>query len=125
MLSKIEILKIFREKLIDFLDALREKIPKENDIVVLRVYFAEQIPIELALQIFSKRILPFEDMVTNQDERFFMEENDLFEGLKRDKVHYFKTLWTSPSFNETDKEVLWKWFKAFLKLAKLYAEVNK
>jgi hypothetical protein len=124
MLSKIEILKIFRQKLIDFLDALREKLPKENDIVVLRVYFAEQIPIELAMQIFSKRILPFEDMVNNHDERFFLEENDLFEGLKRDKVHYFKTLWTSPNFTSSDKEVLWKWFKAFLKLAKLYSELQ-
>jgi len=120
MLTKIELLKIFRNKLIDFLDALREKLPKEKDIVVLRVYLAEQIPIETVLQIFAKRILPYEDMVNTQDERFFIEQNDLFEGLKRDKVHYFRELWTSPTFTKEDKDSLWGWFKVFLKLAKMY-----
>jgi hypothetical protein len=120
MLTKIELLKIFRTKLIDFLDALREKLPKENDIVILRVYLAEQIPIETILQIFAKRILPYEEMVNARDERFILEQNDLFEGLKRDKVHYFKTLWTSPTFTQEDKNMLWEWFKVFLKLAKMY-----
>jgi len=120
MLTKLELLKIFRTKLIDFLDALREKLPKENDIVILRVYLAEQVPIETILQIFAKRILPYEEMVNTRDERFILDQNDLFEGLKGDKVHYFKTLWNSPTFTQEDKNMLWEWFKVFLKLAKMY-----
>jgi len=124
-MSKFEILKLFRQKLIEFLDALVEKLPKERDIVVLRVLFSDQIPIEKAIEVFSSRILPYEDMVINKDERFFLECSDLFEGVKGDKVHYFKNLWTSPTFTEEDKEVLWQWFKCFLKLALKYKAINQ
>jgi hypothetical protein len=77
------------------------------------------------MQVFSSRILPYEDMVLNKDERFFLECSDLFEGVKGDKVNYFKNLWLSPTFADDDKEVLWQWFKCFLKLALKYKAINE
>lgn len=120
MLSKLEVLKLFRENLIKFLDALIEKLPQEKDLYILRVFFAEQIPVEFAIKLFAKRILPYEKMVVESDERFFIECEDLFEGIKSDKVHYFKDLWLSSTFTSEDKVELWKWFKLFLKLAQHY-----
>jgi hypothetical protein len=119
-LSKFEILKLFKDNLVQFLDALIEKLPQEKDLIILRILFAEQIPIEQALQIFSSRILPYEKMVTESDQRFFLECQDLFEGIRSSKVNYFKDLWTSPTFTDDDRTELWKWFKLFLKIAKLY-----
>jgi hypothetical protein len=121
-MSKFEILQLFHKNLLEFLDILIIKLPSETDLINLRVLFNNTIPIEKAMEIFSKRILPCEDMVLNQDEAFFLEGTDLFEGVKSDKVNYFKNLWSSPSFNKDDKESLWKWFKLFLKLAKLYSK---
>lgn len=119
-LSKFEILKLFKDNLVQFLDALIEKLPQEKDLIILRILFAEQIPIEQALQIFSSRILPYEKMVIESDQRFFIECEDLFEGIHSSKVNYFKELWTSPTFTDDDRTELWKWFKLFLKIAKLY-----
>jgi len=121
-MSKFEILQVFHKNLLEFLDILIVKLPSEKDLVNLRVLFNNTIPIEKAMEIFSKRILPYESMVINKDERFFIDGTDLFEGVKSDKVHYFKNLWLSPTFTEDDKESLWKWFKVFLKLAQLYSK---
>jgi len=120
MSNKLELLFLFKKRLIEFLDALIEKLPSEKDLITMRILFGEQIPIEQAMQIFSKRILPYETMVVNEDENFFMGDHDLFDGLRSDKVGYFKNLWTSNSFTQDDKIELWKWFKVFLKLAKKY-----
>ncbi len=57
-LSKIEILKIFKEKIIQFFDALIELLPKEGDLIMLRVMFDSQIPIENAIKMFGSRIIP-------------------------------------------------------------------
>ena len=119
-LSKIELLKLFKDKIVEFLDALIDKLPKERDLYTVRVLFETQIPVEKAMQIFSNLILPHEEFIKNQDERFIFECNDLFDGIKKDKVNYFKELWLSPTFTDDDKQQLWKWFQLFLKMAKLY-----
>jgi len=120
-LTKFEILKLFREKLIDFLDALVEKFPKEKDFINIRILITD-IPIDVIIYKLSERILPFENMILNEDEKYLLECSDLFEGIKGDKVHYFKNLWSSEDFTLEDKKELWKWFKVFLKLSKLYRD---
>jgi hypothetical protein len=121
-LNKLELLKLFKDKTVEFLDALIEKLPKERDLYMVRVLFETQIPVEKAMQIFSSRILPHEEYILNKDERFIFDCNDLFEGIKKDKVSYFKEIWVSPTFTTDDKDQLWKWFQLFLKMAKLYSE---
>ncbi len=118
-LTQFEILKLFKEKLIDFLDALVEKFPREKDFINIRILITD-IPIELIINKLAERILPYEDMIINENESYLLECKDLFEGIKGDKVNYFKKLWSSPDFTTEDKTELWKWFKVFLKLTKLY-----
>ena len=123
-LSTFEILKLFKENLADFLTALIERFPGEQQLVFLRIFLCEQIPIEESIKIFSKRILEYENFITNKDERFFLQSGDLFEGIPGDKVNYFKSIWSSPSFTNNDKSQMWDWLKVFLKLAKLYKSAN-
>ena len=119
-MSRLELLAAFKENIIKFLDALIELLPKEGDLIILRVMFDSQIPIESAIKIFSSRIIPYKDMVKNKDERFFIECTDLFNGIKKDKVSYFKDLWQSGTLTAQDKESLWKWFRLFLYYAIQY-----
>ena len=121
-LSKFQILALFKDNLIKFLDALIEKLPQERELITMRVLFSDQIPIETAMERFSSRIIPYEDLINNSDESFIINNNnnDLFSGITSSKVSYMKKLWSSSSFTQDDKEELWKWFKIFLKLAKLY-----
>ena len=63
----------------------------------------------------------YEDIINNSDESLIINNNnDLFSGITSSKVSYMKKLWSSSSFTQEHKEELWKWFKIFLKLAKLY-----
>jgi hypothetical protein len=119
----IDLLTAFKKNIILFFDALIELLPNEGDFYHIRVLFEFQIPIETAIKIFSKRILPHAEMVLAKDERFFIETTDLFAGLRRDKVSYFKDLWQSGNLTDQDKEALWDWFTMFLRYANKYQEL--
>ena len=100
-MDKIEVLKLFKSNLINFLDALIEQFPQETDFIIVR-------------------ILPHKQMVIDKDEQFFLSCNDIFEGLGKDKVSYFKTIWTSPQVTIEDKEQIWRWFRLFVNLTEKY-----
>lgn len=122
-MNKFEILKIFQNNLTKFMEALSDKYD-EPDFKILKIFFKSQIPIEDVMIVFSERILPHASKVETENETFFVECTDLFEGISNDKVHYFKDLWMSPNITESDKKSLWKWFKLFLKLSQKYQEVK-
>lgn len=122
--SKVELLIIFKDNLIKFLNAIIEQFPNEGDFVILRIMLGDQIPVEDAMKIFADRISPYVYMIKNKDERFFLESTDLFEGLAKDKVNYFRNIWLSKQLNEEDREELWKWFRLFANLAVKYKELS-
>lgn len=124
-ITTIDVLKHFKTNIIKFFDALIELLPKEGDIIILRVMFDSQIPIENAMDIFSARIMPYADMLRNKDDRFFLEGTDLFSGVRRDKVSYFKDLWSSGTLTPEDKTQMWRWFSLFLHLAIQYKQLTK
>ena len=119
-LSRLDILKLFKTNLIKFLDALIEQFPSEGDLAVLRVFLSEQIPIEDVLIVFSKRLLPYKQMILNKDEKFFIEGDDVFKGVSSDTVSYCKNIWLSDKITGEDKEQIWKWFKLFVNLSEKY-----
>ena len=119
-LSRLDILKLFKTNLIKFLDALIEQFPSEGDLAVLRVFLSEQIPIEDVLIVFSKRLLPYKQMILNKDEKFFIEGDDVFKGVSSDTVSYCKNIWLSEKITSEDKEQIWKWFKLFVNLSEKY-----
>lgn len=121
-MNRIEILRLFKENLVKFTAELCRQYD-EPDFELLHLFFSAEIPIEDAMIIFSGRILPCAKLIEAEDERFFIENTDIFEGIQRDKVHYFKDMWTSPTMGPEDKKVIWKWFKLFLKLAQKYNQI--
>lgn len=122
-MNLIDLLTFFKDNLLKFLDALIDLLPKEGDLIILRVMFDSQIPVEKTMSIFASRIIPYSQMVKTKDERFFIECSDLFTGIRRDKVSYFKDLWMSNALTLHDKEQLWKWFRLFLSLALKYEDL--
>jgi hypothetical protein len=122
MSTRFELLKIFQENLIKFIDEIIELLPptSKGDIIMLRILFIDSFPMEDAMKIFSERILPHTKMVLERDENFFLNCEDLFAGIKKDKVSYFKDLWLSKELDDENKEIIWDWFTYFLKLAQKY-----
>ncbi len=123
--NTVDLLRYFKNKLIDFLNELCELLPKEADLICLRIMFENQIPIEEAMKIFAKRIMPYKDLVLAKDEKFFLDCGDLFAGIKKEKVSYFKELWLSKDLSQQNREALWKWFQLFLKIAIKYSEMTQ
>ena len=123
-MSKLALLNGFKDALLRFMDALIDLLPDEKDIFTLRVLFESTIPIESAMKTFTSRILPYKEMVETRDERFFIECTDIFSGIRKDKVSYFKDLWQSNTLTAEDKDSLWKWFAIFLKFALKFQQME-
>ncbi len=125
MSSKQKILDVFGKNLISFIEELQTKFPNEHDLTLLRIVFSTgEIPMDQVMEVFCERILPYESKINKKDESFFLEGTDLFEGLGSDKVEYLKNLWKSPSVDSEEKETIWEWMQAFLKMALKYKAAN-
>ena len=115
-----QILSDFKKHLIKFMDELIEQLPHEGDLVVGRIFLKDQIPIEDVMNYFIISILPHKEQIQQRDDKFFLENNVLFEKFQKGKVNHFKTLWLSNRLDNDDKDVIWVWFDAFISLTERY-----
>ena len=98
--TQIKILSEFRAGLINFFDELIEQFPDESDLIVLRIFISDQVPISDIMNTFIRKLLPLKEMIKTRNQNFFLENDVLFEKLKSDKVSYFKRLWTSNKLDD-------------------------
>ena len=123
-LTKFEILLLYKNNILLFFDSLISLIPDEPDLIVIRILLESQIPIEESMKTFSERIIPFGEMIKSRNDKFLYEENDLFGGLKQDKVVKWTNIWRSQNLDKNDREEIFKWFDLFLGLAEMYVDCN-
>jgi hypothetical protein len=124
-MSEIEVLTEFKTQLISFFDELIGQFPLEGDLVVVRLFFANQIPIQDVMNNFNHKIntndQELRKMIKNRNEAFFLE-NNMFENLGKDKINHIKKIWRSDRLDKEDKEVIWNWVDAFMYLGDKYAK---
>lgn len=124
-MSEIEVLTEFKTQLISFFDELIGQFPLEGDLVVVRLFFANQIPIQDVMNNFNHKIntndQELRKMIKNRNEAFFLE-NNMFENLGKDKINHIKKIWRSDRLDNEDKEVIWNWIDAFMYLGDKYAK---
>ena len=124
-LPKQQILTIFKDKVIDFFEALIEQFPNEEDFIFLRLVINDA-PVENVITAVSIAILPYSDMILNKNEKFFLEKcSDILKNIpniniENIKIDHFRKIWLSTALTNEDRETLWEWFKLFVKLAKQY-----
>ena len=124
-LPKQQILTIFKDKVIDFFEALIEQFPNEEDFIFLRLVINDA-PVEKVITAVSIAILPYSDMILNKNEKFFLEKcSDILKNIpniniENIKIDHFRKIWLSTALTNEDRETLWEWFKLFVKLAKQY-----
>lgn len=124
-MSSIQILSDFKSNLIQFFDELIEQFPSESELVLIRIFLNDQVPIESVMNYFIKDILPHKELVKARDGEFFMSNNILFgRRLDKTKPNYFKNLWRSTQLDAQDREVIWKWFDNFIKIAEKYMKAK-
>lgn len=126
-MSGTEILVEFRNQLIIFFDELITLFPLESDLVIIRLFIANQVPITTVMDTFTYKINRNDNelrtMVKNRNEVFFLEHN-VFEELDQAKVNHFKRLWRSEELDDDDKRVIWQWVDTFIYLSDKYNKLK-
>jgi len=124
-MSETDILLEFKSQLLSFFDELIGQFPKEGDLVVVRLFLANQIPMQIVMDVFNHKIntndQELRKMVKERNEVFFLEHN-IFDNLGKDKIVHFKKLWRSDCLDEQDKKVIWNWIDAFIYLGDKYTK---
>ena len=125
-MSRIPILTDFKNALVNFFDELIEQFPEEGDLVMLRIFLNDQVPIADVMSVFIAKLLPLKDIVTKRDVNFFLGTGaaSLFEKLDKSKVNYFKILWQSDRLDDSDRTQIWKWYDYFMILAEKYQKAQ-
>jgi len=125
-MSRIQILTDFKNALVNFFDELIEQFPEEGDLVMLRIFLNDQVPIADVMSVFIAKLLPLKDIVTKRDVNFFLGTGaaSLFEKLDKSKVNYFKILWQSNRLDDSDRTQIWKWYDYFMILAEKYQKAQ-
>jgi len=123
MNTKIKLLSLYKEQLITFLDELIEQFPREGDLVILRVFFGNQIDTATVIEIFLERINAnsnqLRKMIKERNETFFLE-HDAFYGTDQSKVSHFRNLWLSNDLDDETKITIWNWIDIFVSIADKY-----
>lgn len=128
MSSEIEILARLKDQMVTFLDELIEAFPKEPDFVIFRIFVNDRVPITDIAKYIVHKLCPYQEMIKNRCEDFFLERNVLFDQMgdkEKGKVNHFRKLWLSGNLDKQDKETIWKWFDSFIFLGNKYAECKK
>lgn len=125
-MSEISLLASLKRELVSFLDELIESFPNESDFVISRIFVKDQIPIKDIMMYVVTKLCPLYDQIKNRDEKFFLENNVLFEGFDNTgKVNHFRNLWLSPNVDNDDREVIWKWVDSLVTIAIRYKALNE
>lgn len=125
-MSSIQLLSLLKIKLLNFMDELISFLPEEKDFLVMRFFIKDQVPIIDIMEYIVEKLVPLEHFVVARDDRFFLDNQVLFEGLKekQSKANYFKDVWKN-SEDAENKEMIWKWFGFFINLGKKYVQLEE
>lgn len=121
-LSNHEILQIFRDKFIEFLDCILELFPEDKNILLVRTVFNQGYPVKNAMTILKTNITPLKDTIRRRDDSFFLtnQSASLFSGISSDNVIKWREIWTSERLDQEDKDCIWDWITLFLNLSEKY-----
>ena len=104
---------LFREQFVIFLEELSEQFPEETDIIIIKIFIKDQIPLITIMDYIIKWLMPCIDKIKQKDENFFLNNDDIFSKLPNSKVLHIKKLWQSGQLTDEDKEIIWNWFDVF------------
>ena len=124
-MSQSEVLTAFKTQLLAFIDELLSQFPLQGELVVLRIYLDNQIPIKNAMDNFNLKLnqndQEVKKLIKSRSDSIFTDHS-LFSSSKKE-TNVFKTIWISGNLDNDDKEVIWNWIDTFVFLADKYTQV--
>ena len=118
--KQVELLNLFKKNILEFIDELIEQYEEEGDLLVLRFFLSEQLPVETLMMQFIKYVYPHRELIYSKNEAFFLEKDNIFGSSPKDKVIHFKELYQKMS--PDNRVTLWEWFHAFMNICEKYIQ---
>jgi len=128
-MTGVEVLAEFNKQLLIFFDELIGQFPEEADLIIARLFIANQLPMEDAVNRFLYN-LNYDDqfirkMIKERNEVFFLEKEVFPLGESKWDPNFFKRLWKSNVLDSGDKEIIWKWMDTFVLLGDKFARTKQ
>jgi hypothetical protein len=118
---KTNILIMFKNQMVSFIEQLIQQFPQEGDFVVLKLFVDTQVQIEKLVHGWIKQLDrndgKVRKMITDRNDIFFIEENP-FKFINDQRLLKFTTLWKT--LEDDDKQSIWKWMDLFVKISDKY-----
>ncbi len=113
----------FKTNIISFFDELIDQFPEEPDLVVVRIFVNDQVPIEDFIDLFVYNLNRSDQRLRNcikeRNEKYLLE-NRLFSIFdSKNKIVKIRKFWRS-RLDDDDKIVIWKYLAMFVYLADKY-----
>lgn len=118
--QKLRLMHEFRSQLINLLDELIEQFPEETDLVFIRIFMRDQIPVSDVLGRYIRDLLPLKQQIEQKDSSFFIQNSVLYSQIADSKVNHFKNLWLSEKLDNEDRDIIWQWMAVLTKIADQY-----
>ena len=124
-MTEILILKDFKKNLTSFIDGLIDQFPTDEDLIVLRIYFNDQVDIKKVMETFTHQLnkddQKLKEDIKNHNDSFLVESLTI-DYFGNTKTIQFKKIWRSPRLDQEDKKIIWKWIDGFVYLSDKYAK---
>jgi len=120
--KEVELLQLLKKNMTEFLDELIEQFEEEGDLIVMRFFIEEQIPIDEIMRRFIKYVYPFKEKIKTKDESFFLENDNIFGSSPKEKIVQFRNLYLQ--MNVEDRPTLWAWFGCFITICDRYLKLK-
>ncbi|ALH07007.1 hypothetical protein PMV_309 [Port-miou virus] len=103
----------------DLRDVFEDEPEKKADVLLVKIFFSN-IPPEKLMQHFVAYVLPHENRIKKREEKFFIDNTDLWKGLPEGKVRMVSEMWVTGRLSKDDKQMMWDYFDCFIELSKTW-----
>lgn len=126
-MSDTQILIQFKNSLVSFIDELIESFPQEADLIILRIFLKDQIPIEDVMKkfiyIINKDDQSIKKQIKDRNENVLLK-SEIFDSIAKSKSIDFEKLWKSDNLDDDERNTVWKWIDSFVILSDRYSKTK-
>ncbi len=113
---------VLRELLTDLRDHILTQPAEQIDLFFINLFFQRFTADEIMHHMIEK-LLPYERMITNRDENFFLHHDVLFEELPENRCIHYRNLWVSNRLSAEDKNAMWEYFETMIEIIRGFKKI--
>lgn len=123
-MNQEKVLSQLKNQVVNLLDDLLSICPNEPDLLLVRIFFENQVAADELMEGFLEWVYPWGDYIRKRDMNYFEENDHMFGPLPPEKVAHFKVKLKDGTFEQEDIDTIWDYFEVFLGLMEEYRKLQ-